>query len=396
MAIELALNTKGTIVFVVDTAISNFSRVQDALKLFSGRSHLIYTVSGAPIAQDVENFSGQIGLPPAAVVSIGGGSSSDFAKAIISKFIFGKIDGVGLSGAESIGAVTHTKPILICIPTTAGSGAEASRYFVTYDSVDRHKVFGKSWLLVADWIMLDPFFLKSVPDSVLVECAFDTFVHLFETLICRYESSNAGEMLSLFGIPKIMNALHQIFVERDYSDHNYIDLMEMSTFGGVAISNIRTGNIHEAAGALLELTALNHSETLFVFFRAAISQYMDNIQHRERDLIGAMKLKKPFAQMESLENILEWWEMIFHKLEIDSHIKFEIRKLNNSPLESFQHIFNRIYDDKVWIQKESPIRLDSKKIEQLINKSLQNFDFDYTCTVNKQSVKIGARDDDCN
>ena len=139
----------------------------------------------------------------------------------------------------------------MCVPTTAGTGAEASRYYVAYDSHTGAKVHGKSWRLLADWVFLDPSFLQDSPPSLLVASAFDAFTHCWESFLCRGERSWFNDMLSVEGICRLLSALHAVVREADGDALRRLELQYAATLGGIAISNVRTGDMHEAAGALL-------------------------------------------------------------------------------------------------------------------------------------------------
>jgi hypothetical protein len=308
------------------------------------------------------------------VLSIGGGSAADFAKSIILHELFGSLDGVGvgkkLGAAKIEGAI---RPVYIAIPTTAGSGAESSRYYVTYDKVTHGKIYGKTWEIVADWIFLDPLFLASMPVDSLVGCAFDAFVHLFETLVAKHEASMFSEMFSLNGIPKIMNAIHMAVSENQRDNNVHEELLYGASLAGVAISNVRTGSIHEAGGALLELTTLNHAETLFVFFRTAIKQYLAEIPILEKSLIAQLRLLPAFRSFRTMEDVISWWEMIFQKVYLDVKIKKAISKIEPTVASAREHIFNRVYSDKVWVEKESPVALSEKDVWYLVDCSLKRF-----------------------
>ena len=371
-AIELCIQTEGQIAIVADQVVHDLPFVRDKLTALAHRGPHLKLVHGAPIAQDVESFSQSLGLAPAVVLSIGGGSATDFAKAVTARFLFGAFDGIGLSG--NIGETKgRTKPILVSVPTTAGSGAEASRYYVTYDRDDHHKVFGKSWQLVSDWIMLDPIFLRSAPDSVLVSCAFDVFMHLFESMICRYESSWMGSTLSLNGIPHLMDALDRVIHQGRRGDIEFSALLETASIGGLAISNVRTGNIHEAAGALLELTDLSHPETLFVFFRDAIEQYLSQITDQEQALLARLRLIPAFTQFTRMDDIISWWEALFARVGLLERIRVSLDRLTPSQETAKAHIFQRVFSDKVWITKESPLPLDEAGITEFIDRSIARF-----------------------
>jgi alcohol dehydrogenase class IV len=363
-----------SVAIVVDKFFINSKLLAEIQKVLREKKCNIWVIDGAPFSQDVMTFIEKIGVAPEALVSIGGGSAADFAKSIILNELFGSLDGVGVG--EKLGAAKRggaIRPDYIAIPTTAGSGAESSRYYVTYDKVTRGKVYGKTWEIVADWIFLDPLFLSEMPASILVGCAFDAFVHLFETYIAKHEASMFGQMFSLNGIPKIMNAIDLAINQKQRNDSVHEELLYGASLAGVAISNVRTGNIHEAAGALLELTTLSHAETLFVFFRTAIEQYLAEISTLEKSLITQLRLLPTFKDFKSMEDIISWWELIFQKVELDVKIKEAVIKIEPSLAGAREHIFKRVYLDKVWIEKESPVVLTSQLTYQFVDGSLQRF-----------------------
>lgn len=363
-----------SVAVVVDGVFRDSQLLLDIKKLLTNKKLHIWEINGAPFSQDVISFIKQIDATPQAVISIGGGSAADFAKSIILHELFGSLEGIGVG--KKLGAVKRSgsvRPVYIAIPTTAGSGAESSRYYVTYDKFTHAKVYGKTWEIVADWIFLDPVFLESMPVAPLVGCAFDAFIHLFETLIAKHEASMFGEMFSLNGIPKLMNAIHLAVMEQRRDNFVHENLLYGASLAGVAISNVRTGSIHEAAGALLELTTLNHAETLFVFFRTAVEQCLAEISALEKSLITQLRLLPAFANLRTMQDVISWWETIFQQVALDVKIKKAVSEIKPDLSKARDHIFNRVYSDKVWVGKESPVVLSEKDVWYLVDRSLGRF-----------------------
>lgn len=366
-----------SVAVIVDRVFSQSHLLKEIKSKFSAKRCDIYVIDGAPFAQDVLEFISYINGTPELILSIGGGSASDFAKSMILYELFGSIEGIGVGEKRGIKPRPDSKrPTYIAIPTTAGSGAEASRYYVVYDKVTRGKVYGKTWQIVADWIFLDPQLLISTPNQILVGCAFDAFVHLFESLIAKHEKSMFGEMFSLCGMPKIMNAIQQLVIENKRELSFYEDLQYSATLAGVAISNVRTGSIHEAAGALLELTSLNHAETLFVFFRTAIEQYVLKIAEPEKKLVGSIANYPSLTNIRSLSDIISWWEIVFDRVNLTEKIRAEIKVIEPNLCAAQEHIFQRVFSDKVWVTKESPSVLEEIDVRYLVDHSLRRFGVD--------------------
>lgn len=365
-----------SVMLFVDQAFIAHQKVAEFQVRLGGRLMLTEVCNAMPQVQRLQQIAGNAiehNKVPDIVVSIGGGSTVDAAKAVIAQWIFGTFDGVGMGDKRGMPRLPGAKrPLLIGVPTTAGTGADVSRYYVTYDEITKGKVHGKSWELVADWVLIDPQFLRSAPDSLILISAFDAFIHLFETFICRGERSWFGDMLSLEGITRLMCAMRDYLDRGDRSDQTYLALNYAAAIGGIGISNIRTGNIHEAAGALLELAPLTHADTLMVFMDAAYRQYSEAISDREALLVGHLSVHAPDLGFTSLEQILGWWRQKF----IVSGRMQQIEKAVTSIADwgaASRHIRQRVVSDRVWCEKESPIPLSEAMVDDFLKAALPSY-----------------------
>ena len=357
----------------VDVYFKNDPFVRSLRDGLGDRLAFVHVCSGMPKAQPLQRLAASMDAPDM-VVSIGGGSTVDAAKAAICQWIYGDFDGIGMGPRRGFAPIVGAKrPLLIGVPTTAGTGADASRYYVTYDETSHGKVHGKSWQLIADWIVLDPSFLRESPRGLLVNSAFDAFIHFFESFICRQERSRFGDMLSLDGMSAIVGALHRIVNQNNQTDQDLLDLQFAASIGGVAISNIRTGNIHEAAGALLELSTLTHPETLMVFLRPAYEQYRDAITDREFHLMRRLTSEHKELGLTDFTSLIEWWGSIYEAVGLNKRIRSGMAALRASPEQVREHIFHRVREDRVWCEKESPRPLNDEDVRSFIDTSLRSF-----------------------
>lgn len=355
----------------VDVFFKNDPFVTQLRQHLGNRLTFVHVCDGMPKAQPLQRLATQYPAPET-VLSIGGGSTVDAAKAAICQWIYGDFDGVGIGARRGLPALPNARrPLLIGVPTTAGTGADASRYYVTYDETTHAKIHGKSWRLVADWVVLDPVFLRQAPHGLLVNSALDAFIHLFESFICRQERSRFGDMLSLEGICRILCALHRIIHQKSGSDQDFLDLQFSAAVGGMAISNIRTGNIHEAAGALLEVSALTHPETLMIFLRPAYLQYRELIADREMLLMRRINSELPELGLSDFSSVIDWWSLTFDVTGLSNRIRKTIESISLTSGALRSHIFKRVRDDRVWCEKESPLPLDDEKIKSFIEDSLK-------------------------
>jgi alcohol dehydrogenase len=155
-------------------------------------SSQLFTVPGEPspamVDQAVRSFRDE---KIDVVIGMGGGSALDAAKAIAGLLkpgnsVMDHLEGVG----PELPYRGPTTP-LIAVPTTAGTGSEATKNAVL--SVQGEGGFKKSFRderLVAEWALIDPDLLATCPPHVVAANGMDAFTQLLESFV----SSRAGPL----------------------------------------------------------------------------------------------------------------------------------------------------------------------------------------------------------
>ncbi len=142
-------------------------------------------VSGEPspetVDEAVRRFHGQ-GI--AAVVAIGGGSALDAGKAIAGLLpqghsVMDYLEGVG---PERVYSGPGTP--FIAVPTTAGTGSEASKNAVlSRQGADGFKKSFRDEQLVAEWAIVDPDLYATCPRELIAANGMDAFTQLLESFV---------------------------------------------------------------------------------------------------------------------------------------------------------------------------------------------------------------------
>ncbi len=316
----------------------------------------VHVLSGMPIYEEVLSYSKKFPEMPVNVVAIGGGSVIDFAKGVIASRMFGEIQGLGIGSKSGMQNPVCDLTFFVSVPTTMGAGAECSRYFVLYRKSDKAKVHGKSWSLISNVVLIDPDLLEQIPLEIAISTAFDAFIHYWESSISKGEASLLIKNAALVGMSTIFNNVAKL-LNGFRDDETLLNLSLMSTVAGTMISNSRTGNIHEAAGILLESTDLSHGETLFVFARTAYSQYKKEVEPLF-DVVAKL------SSLESFEEVLLVWEDIFKRVGLSDRINVQLESLLDKNLVD-QKIQLHLEKDRVWNLKESPFPVTEESIKNL-------------------------------
>lgn len=136
------------------------------------------------VVDEVSQVMRQVGCD--LCVAIGGGSTIDTAKAVcMLQTHEGSIKDYLFGGTKSV-----TKPCvpLICIPTTAGTGAEVTAASVIDDTENKVKLSVTHENLIPDLALLDPTLQTSLPAFVTATTGMDALTHAIES----YTTLNAN------------------------------------------------------------------------------------------------------------------------------------------------------------------------------------------------------------
>jgi alcohol dehydrogenase class IV len=182
------------------------------------------------------------------IIGIGGGSVIDSAKAIA-----GLVTNPGaiLDYLEVIGKGKQLSvPALPCvaIPTTAGTGAEATRNSVLASPEHRVKVSLRSPFLLPRCAIVDPELTLDLPPSVTASTGLDALTQLIEP----YVSIRANPMTDGFcieGMRRVARSLQHAF-ERGAELHARDDMALASLFGGLSLANAGLGAVHGFAAPI--------------------------------------------------------------------------------------------------------------------------------------------------
>ena len=173
-----------------------------------------------------------------AVIAVGGGSTIDTAKtAALLATHGGKV-------SDYAGWGNLPGPILplVVIPTTAGSGSEATNWAVITESLSHSKVaIGDRYLapLVA---LVDPILTISLPSKLTAATGMDVLTHAIEAYLSAL-SSPVNDLLALEAIRLVATNLRQAVTRSDDMKAREA-MMLASTLGGIVINNADVAGVH--------------------------------------------------------------------------------------------------------------------------------------------------------
>ena len=186
-----------------------------------------------------------------AVIALGGGSPIDTAKCIA----LGLVDSTPLREFDDGLEVTRPVAPLYAIPTTAGTGSEATRGAVISDLERQLKMSVRGEPLLPLASILDPELLVNLPCHIAAECGADALVHAIEAYVSR-EANPISDALAEAAIRMIGQNLRPFTADPGNLDAGQ-NMLLGSCLAGQAFTNGGLGIVHslaEPAGALLHLS----------------------------------------------------------------------------------------------------------------------------------------------
>lgn len=196
------------------------------------------------------------GSEPDIVVSIGGGSVIDAGKAISA--MLGKTVSV-TEYLEVVGNREHpgTKVPFIAVPTTSGTGSEATKNAVISQvGKDGFKRSLRHDNLVPDVAIVDPELTLECPPEITAAAGMDCFTQLTEA----YLSTKANEYtdaLAFQGIIAIKRSLLRSYTHGDDIDARS-DMSFAALTSGICLANAGLGAVHGLAGTIGAIYDIPH------------------------------------------------------------------------------------------------------------------------------------------
>ncbi len=215
-----------------------FSKITEILK----KNNIEYTVfSGITGEPDDKMIDDGVNLYKKEncdfLIAVGGGSPMDSMKAIAALAVNGgKI-------SDYMGKTIDGKlPPMVAVPTTAGTGSEATQFTVITDSEKGIKMLLKGAVLVPNLAIIDPLFTLSSPQSVTASTGLDALTHAVESYTSR-KAQYLTDMTAIDAVKRIFK-----YLPIAYKDGNNVEARtQMSVAAleaGMAINNASVTIVH--------------------------------------------------------------------------------------------------------------------------------------------------------
>lgn len=180
-----------------------------------------------------------------AIIGFGGGSSMDCAKAVGACAVK---PNQSLAQMKGILKVHKKLPLLMAVPTTAGTGSETTLAAVITDADTRYKYAINDFPLIPRYAVLDPKVTLSLPPFITATTGIDALTHAVEAYIGN--STTIDTRRDALKAVKLIFENIDIAYEHGDNIHARRNMLHASFYAGCAFTKSYVGYVHAVAHSL--------------------------------------------------------------------------------------------------------------------------------------------------
>ena len=272
-----------------------------------GLSWEILQVSAEPSPQLVDEAVQQYkGANIAVVIGIGGGSVLDSAKAIAGLLqpgnsVMDHLEGVGPELSYQGPATPY-----IAVPTTAGTGAEATKNAVLSLHGDTgYKKSFRDEKLVPQYAIVDPDLLETCPPELIAANGMDALTQLLESYVSK-RANALTDALAISGITAVRDSLLVLFQGEGDQAQARSQMAYAAMLSGITLAQVGLGSVHGLAAPLGAFFPIPHGMVCGILVAEATRMNIDCMEAREAEnpaLLKYAQIGRLFRQRTHLEEV---------------------------------------------------------------------------------------------
>jgi alcohol dehydrogenase class IV len=242
-------------------------KVVDYLKEAGVQSQVFDDVEPEPAIETIvrgAEFAKKYG--PDWFIGVGGGSCMDAAKAIWVVYENPSIPVDAINPLSKLGL--RKKARLICIPTTSGTGSDATWATIITNVKDERKMELSSKEIVADISLLDPELPKGMSPKLIAGTGLDALTHGIESYVSQWRN-DFSDVLAIGSIQMVFKYLPRSY--RNPEDKEAKEKMHnAATMAGMSFGNSQAGIAHAMGHSLGAIFHIPHGRSVGLFLPSSI------------------------------------------------------------------------------------------------------------------------------
>jgi len=294
---------------------------------------------------------------PDLVIAVGGGSVIDMAKSVnILSFQKGGPEAY-IKGEKEIGVLG--KP-LVAIPTTSGTGSEATHFATVYVGKTKYSLAHPS--ILPAYSIVDPELTLTLPPKITASTGLDALAHAIES----YWSVDATDESKKFARRAIVLVLKYLpEAVKDPSPKSRAGMSEAAHLAGVAINITKTTAPHAISYALTAHFGVPHGHAVALTLP---DFFVYNAEVNEGDVAGGRDVIYVEKTMEELSGLLgcrnaydsrDMLRRLIEKVGLPSRL----REVGVESVEDLELIFDQVNPERL---KNNPRLVNKEALKSLL------------------------------
>ncbi|MDQ0352362.1 alcohol dehydrogenase class IV [Alkalibacillus filiformis] len=292
------------------------------------------------------------------IVAIGGGSAIDLAKAVSYQTLNPSMKLTEIPNQDHIPRVP-----LIAVPTTAGTGSEATKITVITDETSQIKMNPAHHDLTPDVAILDPLLTTSLPQHITAYTGIDALAHAMEA----YVSTLASDLTDDYALKaiRLIGEYLPIAVHQPESIEAREKMLKGSLYAGIAFSNASTNLAHATARPLGARFKIPHGLSVALTLSQVVKFGLQSTEQRYANIASALHQDPLKTDAQDTYQFIE-----------DLNDTFNIYELAQTYIQhDFQDDIPQLTEDAlsgngIKTNRKLPTTSDIQKIYYQINKNL--------------------------
>lgn len=217
------------------------------------------------------------------LIGLGGGSPIDSAKAI----------GIMVTNPGEISdymknKVSNNPPTIVAIPTTAGTGSEATKFTIINDTKNNVKMLIKADSLIPSLTIIDSKFTITCPSKITTSTGLDALTHAIEAYTSK-KAQSLSDIFALSAIKRIFKFLPMAFKDGENIEaRNQMSIAALEA--GIAFNNSSVTIVHGMSRPIGALYHIPHGLSNAILLSQCLKFVVDGCYDRFSNLAKVINL----------------------------------------------------------------------------------------------------------
>lgn len=235
------------------------------------------------------------------IVGLGGGSAMDAAKAIWALYERPDLSAAEISPVYALGL---SKVKMIAVPTTSGTGSEATWMTVLTDTEEKRKIGLGNRELTPTIAVVDPALSKDLPARITADTGLDVLTHAIEGYTNAYRN-DFTDGLCLKACQLVFDYLPRVVANGSEDEEAREKMANAATIAGLGFGNSFAALAHAMGHSFGAYFKIPHGRTVALFLPYTMTFTANAGQSRYGDIARFLRISDSDDEREAAARLME-------------------------------------------------------------------------------------------